>query len=98
MNRDLGPQPLAARLDELGLSHHDLVAASTEQLTHKMVARACKGRWLTPAVRKKIQRALATAAGRPFELTELFSYGPADEDGEAAQVQDRTSASAKNEA
>jgi hypothetical protein len=98
MNRDLGPQPLAARLHELGLSHHDLVAASTEQLTHKMVARACKGRWLTPAVRKKVQRALAAAAGRPFELEELFSYGLSDEPAGEAQSQERTSAKAKKDA
>ena len=63
-------------LERLGLSSHDLVTASTEQLTHKMVARACKGRWLTPAVQKKVQRAVCTAASQQFELAELFSYGP----------------------
>lgn len=98
MNRDLGPQPLAALLEQLGLASHDLVAASSEQLTHKMVARACKGRWLTPAVRKKVQRALNAAAGRSFELTELFSYGPEAEAGGPAQSAERTNANAKNEA
>ena len=38
--RNLGEQPLAGLLRELDLSAADLVRASTEQLNHKMVARA----------------------------------------------------------
>ena len=48
--RDLGVQPLAALMEKHGLKPTDLVGASTEQLTHKRVARACKGRRLTPHV------------------------------------------------
>lgn len=73
-DRDLGPQPIAALLDAAGLKSHDLVAASTEQITHKMVARACKGRWLTPHVRAKILRAYQSASGRSASLRDLFNY------------------------
>ena len=47
IERNLGPQPISGLLAELNLKPHDLVAASTQQLTHKMVSRACKGRRLT---------------------------------------------------
>ncbi len=73
-DRDLGDQPLGALLDKHELTRRDLVAASTEQLTHKQVARAVKGRWLTPNLRVKILRALETASGERFALAELFNY------------------------
>ncbi|MCB9914824.1 MAG: hypothetical protein H6828_06690 [Planctomycetes bacterium] len=72
--RDLGEQPLARVLAERGLTAHDLVRASTEQLTHKMVARAVKGRRLTPNVQGKVLRALCAASGERFELAQLFDY------------------------
>ena len=72
--RDLGEQPIAGLLTQLELDAHGLVAASTEQLTHKMVQRACNGRRLTPNVKGKVQRAMQTAAGREFKLADLFSY------------------------
>ncbi len=74
-SRNLGEQPLATVLRARGLTAHDLVAASPEPITHKMVARACKGRWLTPRAREKVRQALAAAAGRPFAPGELFNYG-----------------------
>ncbi len=73
-DRDLGEQPLARLLAERNLKSHDLVAASTEQITHKMVARACKGRWLTPNVQGKILRAYRTASGSDARLSDLFTY------------------------
>ncbi|HPF98460.1 MAG TPA: hypothetical protein PLE77_00215 [Kiritimatiellia bacterium] len=72
--RNLGPQPVAQILAELGLKSHDLVAASTEQITHKMVARACKGRRLTPNVQSKILNALNRASGKTHALKDLFNY------------------------
>ena len=72
--RNLGEQPLAGLLAAHGLKAHDLVAASTEQITHKMVARACKGRWLTPNTRAKILRALNAASGQAYAPGELFNY------------------------
>ncbi len=74
MDRDLGPQPIAEIMAKLGLKPHDLVAASTEQVTHKMIARACKGRRLTPNTQGKVQRALNAAAKRAYHLQELFNY------------------------
>jgi len=71
---DLGEQPLAKVLLEHGLKAHDLVAISTEQLTHKMVSRACKGRRLTPNVQSKIRNALARCTGREYSIAELFTY------------------------
>jgi len=72
--RDLGEQPLARLLMELGLKSHDLVAASTEQITHKMVARGSKGRRLTKTVQGKLLRALNTASGKSHVLADLFTY------------------------
>jgi hypothetical protein len=71
---DLGEQPLAQVMLAHGLKAHDLVAISTEQITHKMVSRACKGRRLTATVQAKIRKALAKAAGKEYSLAELFTY------------------------
>ena len=72
--RNLGTQPLAVLMQELSLNPHDLVAASTEQLTHKMVARAMKGRRLTSNTKGIVQRALNQATGRSFRRDALFNY------------------------
>ena len=74
IERDLGEQPLTRLLAEKGLKSHDIVAASTEQITHKMVARACKGRRLTPNVQAKILRALNLATGQRYVPGDLFNY------------------------
>lgn len=71
---NLGEQPLARIMGDLNLKNGDLVAASTEFITRKMVVRACKGRRLTPNVKGKILRALNQAAGKAFTLPELFNY------------------------
>jgi len=72
---DCGPQPLDALMTRLNISNHDLVAASTDQLTHKMVAKGRKGRRLTSNAQYKILAALTAA--RPDEtlaLKDLFTY------------------------
>lgn len=74
MERNLGTQPIAAILEELQLTPHALVEASTEQLTHKMVSRAVKGRRLTTNTKGKVIRALEAATGRKFPASELFNY------------------------
>lgn len=74
IERDLGPQPLGDLLVTHELTKHDLVAASTEQITHKMVSRAVRGRRLTPHVMVKIQNALNQAAGTDYGLSALFTY------------------------
>lgn len=76
IERNLGEQPILRLLQEHGLKAHDLVAASTEQITHKMVARACKGRKLTLNTQSKVLRALNRATGKNFSLSDLFNYQP----------------------
>lgn len=73
-NRNLGEQPLAELMDQTGLTRHDLVAASELPLTHKAVARACKGRWLTLSTRERVLKALNRASGKTFTLSDLFNY------------------------
>ncbi len=72
--RNLGEQPLARIMDANGLVPRDLVTASTEQITHKMVARARKGRRLTPNVQNKILTALNKASGKRYTLDDIFTY------------------------
>jgi hypothetical protein len=74
IERDLGPQPIATILAERQLTHHQVVAASNEPITHKMVARACKGRRLSRRVQQKVLDALNTASGQSFTLKDLFDY------------------------
>lgn len=74
IERDLGPQPVGELIAKHELSNGDLVAASTEQITHKMVKRAVKGRRLTPNVMAKVRNALNRAAGTSYELRDLFTY------------------------
>ena len=71
---ELGMQPLDGLLDELGISNHQLVDASTEQITHKMVAKGRKGRKLTANIQGKLLRALNSASGKRFEISDLFTY------------------------
>ena len=61
MEHEFGEQPIKKILDEHHLTPHDVVASSTEQITHKMIAKAVKGRQLTPHVKQKILTALNKA-------------------------------------
>lgn len=72
--RNLGEQPIAKLMQEHGLKPHDLVAASDTRITHKMVSRACKGRWLTPHTRALVANAMSRAAGIEFAESDLFNY------------------------
>jgi len=74
IERNLGEQPIARIMADNDLKAQDLVAASTEQITHKMVSRACKGRRLTPNVKMKILNALTRATGKTFAMSEIFTY------------------------
>jgi hypothetical protein len=74
IERNLGEQPIAAILREHNLKAHDLVAASTVEMTHKMVSRACKGRRLTLNTQTKVLAALNRATGKTYSLSDLFSY------------------------
>lgn len=55
---DHGEQPLSAIMQHWGITNHDLVETSTEQLTHKQVQRARQGRQLTLKMMQKVARAL----------------------------------------
>lgn len=74
IERDLGEQPLARIMAELGLKPSALVAASKDQLTFKMVSRACKGRRLTVNVQTKVRDALGQATGNTYTFKDLFTY------------------------
>ena len=55
--RDLGTQPLDGMMKEWSISNHDMVDVSTEQLSHKQVQKARKGRRLTLKMMQKVTRA-----------------------------------------
>jgi len=74
IEKNLGEQPILRIMAASGLKPHDLVARSDEQITHKMVARAMKGRRLTPRVQLKVRRALNNTVGKDYSLKDLFTY------------------------
>jgi len=75
LEKELGSQPLDALMEKLGLSNVDLVQASTEQLTFKMVNKGRKGRRLTRNIQNKILAALHSARpDYPLALDDLFNY------------------------
>jgi len=84
--RNMGEQPLAELMRELKLSPAQLVKASTEQLNHKMVSRAAKGRRLTGNVMKKIRQAICAASGGSYEMKDLFNYKPDSASGGAEET------------
>lgn len=71
---NLGEQPIAQIMLGHGLKAQDLVGISTEQITHKMVSRACKGRRLTHRVQSKVLRALNDFTGKKYSMEDLFTY------------------------
>ncbi len=74
IERNLGKQPIAQIMADNNLKASDLVAGSTDQLTHKMVARACKGRRLTLNVKSKILNALNKSTDEKYSMEKLFTY------------------------
>ena len=74
VERNLGEQPIAQLMTDLELKPKDLVAVSTEFITHKMVTRACKGRRLTSNVKVKIRNAINKAAEKDYSVKDLFNY------------------------
>ena len=74
IKRDLGAQPLTDIMAKSDLKPHDLVTAATQQITHKMVTRACKGRRLTANTKSKVLKALNLATGKEYSMSDLFNY------------------------
>jgi hypothetical protein len=59
--REHGPQPLDELMEKWKLTNHQLVETSTEQLNHKQVQKARKGRQLTLPMMQKVCRAFNIA-------------------------------------
>lgn len=81
VERNLGIQPLDAKLAESGLDNHDLVHASAEPITHKAIQRARKGRRLTAHMQRRVAEALnkalqakGTPPEREWTMKDLFTY------------------------
>jgi hypothetical protein len=79
IQRDLGSQPINELLKKWGIDNHELVEASKEQLSHKQVQKARKGRRVTANIQKKILNALKSVTeerGLDSEasLVDLFNY------------------------
>ena len=74
IKRDLGEQPIAGIISEKNLKSHDIVNASTEQITYKMISRAVKGRRLLPKVQNKILRAINSLTENQYSLKDIFNY------------------------
>ncbi|MDB6079004.1 MAG: hypothetical protein JWO82_2751 [Akkermansiaceae bacterium] len=72
--REHGTQPLDGLMTAWGLGNHDLVDASTEQLTHKQVQRARSGRTLTLKMMQKLTRSLNVAVWYRLKNTEREIY------------------------
>lgn len=73
-DRNKGPQPIVEVMRQYDLKPNDLVEASAEQLTHKMVARAMKGRQLTINSKGIVQRAMNRATSKVWTQKQLFNY------------------------
>jgi hypothetical protein len=74
VQRDFGIQPIAKIMADHNLVPHDLVEASEGVITHKMIARAVKGRWLTRNVKTKVLNALIAATMQDYKLEDIFNY------------------------
>ena len=69
-------QPIDALMTKLNISNAELVAASTRQLTFKVVQKARKGKTLTPNLQMKVLEAMnALKPDSAFSLEDLFNYG-----------------------
>jgi hypothetical protein len=71
---ELGPQPLDKIMEDLGLKNHDLVAKSTDGLTHKQVKKGRNGRRLTRNLKEKITGSLCAATDKEYRISDLFNY------------------------
>lgn len=72
--RDFGPQPIDTLMDQWGLTNHDLVNASPEQLNHKQVQKARKGRRLTLHMMQKVMRAFNLAIWELLKKEQRETY------------------------
>ena len=77
---ECGIQPIDALMEEYHLSNTDIVQASTEQLSHKILGKARKGRRLTKRLQRKVLDAFNVACYARFDdfvalkKDRLFNY------------------------
>lgn len=76
LTRDHGLQPLDGLMVRWNLTNHELVEVSTEQLSHKQVQKARKGRQLTLHLMQKMMRALNEAALERVAKEERGNFTP----------------------
>jgi hypothetical protein len=74
--RDHGPQPLDILMTRWNITNHQLVATSAEQLNHKQVQRARKGRQLTLHLMQKLTRTLNDAVTASLPKEERPNFVP----------------------
>jgi len=74
LERNLGLQPIASIMAEFKLKPNDLVSNSSEQISHKMVNKAVKGRRLNPHIQIKILKAVNNTTKKSYSLKDLFNY------------------------
>lgn len=72
--RDRGPQPLDELMEKWKLTNHQLVETSAEQLNHKQVQKARKGRQLTLTMMQKVNRALNIAIWHRLDKAQKEIY------------------------
>ncbi len=72
--REHGPQPLDELMEKWKLTNHQLVETSTEQLNHKQVQKARKGRQLTLAMMQKVCRAFNIAIWHHLNKAQKETY------------------------
>ena len=79
IQREMGVQPIDAIMTEHDLKNHDVMQMNRGGLTHKNIAKARKGRRLTPKIKVRITEALnAVLKQKGVEKTyvpkDLFNY------------------------
>ncbi len=76
-----GVQPIDALMTNLEMANNDVVTACDEQLTHKIVMKARRGRRLSRKMQLKVLKAFNTALNnidteqQHKTRAELFNYG-----------------------
>ena len=76
LTRDHGTQPLDGLLVRWNLTNHELVEVSEEQLNHKQVQKARKGRQLTLHLMQKLTRALNETIVTRLEKPQVTAFVP----------------------
>ncbi len=72
--REQGPQPLDELMEQWKLTNHLLVETATEQLNHKQVQKARKGRQLTLPMMQKVCRAFNIAIWNRLNKEQKETY------------------------